>query len=649
MATDDDKQVPEPDPWAGLDSSGAEDAAAEDAAAEDAAAEDFGKHFTFAFDRLKDDAAAHEDSSDSDGPAFESGTSLDDGHRDGAADDVPLVVFPPPDVEITGAEVVIGTERSDIISMPTAVDDSGEEDFDDHDAAGDGFDDNDIAHEMGLLDAEGEAIAAEALASGDDFDGAADFGEPVNEAHSDDMSFNAGLIGGASPFTDSDEVEPVADAAEPWPDDPASIPLNTAVAATGAAGAALAMAGDRPAAAKKKGSGLGQMVGVVLGGLMALPITYAILIWGFQKDPFKLGKQVPSQLAFLLPQKLQPGYKPPRKADAGPRLDAAPSLDDLPSADEPMPTTPEPAATTAAESAESESTEPAEPAEPIEPTKTAPMKTEAVAGTSTEPAASAEPTEPAESDKAALDAAGTSVAAAAAAAPAIAADSSLAAALPKPDSLPGLDALMADAGVAAVASVPAAVPAALPPLDLTGVETAAERAAEAFEALNATADPASPDRDRLLVAWYKRLTRLSEELVRLETSAADSGRPLSPTPAPASDLLDSICVSDAAVADLDRLGGMWLTSQKRRADGVSLIVTLGPSRQVGPYWSTRAMVSGAELDGTDRTMAIISRFAPPTDMGERVMVSGVMFDGDAIWVADMRPIVPPPSSESEQE
>ena len=642
MATDDDKQVPEPDPWAGLDSGGAEDAAAED----------FGEDFTFAFDGLKDAAAAREDSSDSDGPAFESATSLDDGHRDGAADDIPLVVFPPPDVETTGSEAVIGTERSDIISMSNAVDDSGEEDFDGHDAAGDGFDDNDIAHEMGLLDAEGEAIAAEALASGDDFDGAADFGEPVNEAHSDDMSFNAGLIGGASPFADSDEVEPVADAAERWPDDPASIPLNTAVAATGAAGAALAMAGDRPAAAKKKGSGLGQMVGVVLGGLMALPITYAILIWGFQKDPFKLGKQVPSQLAFLMPQKLQPGYKPPRKADAGPRLDAAPSLDDLPSADEPMPTTPEPAATIAAESAESDSTEPTEPtepAEPIEPTKTAPMKTEAVAGTSTEPAASAEPTESTESDKAALDAAGESVAAAVAAAPAMAADSSLVTALPKPDSLPGLDALMADAGVAAVASVPAAVPAALPPLDLTGVETAAERAAEAFEALNAATDPASPDRDRLLVAWYKRLARLSEELVRLETSAADSGRPLSPTPAPASDLLDSICVSDAAVADLDRLGGMWLTSQKRRADGVSLIVTLGPSRQVGPYWSTRAMVSGAELDGTDRTMAIISRFAPPIDMGERVMVSGVMFDGDAIWVADMRPIVPPPSSESGQE
>ncbi|MCX7430425.1 MAG: hypothetical protein NTY17_05400 [Planctomycetia bacterium] len=313
MATDDDKQVPEPDPWAGLDSGGAEDAAAEDAA-----------DFTFAFEGSKDDAA----------------------------DDIPLVVFPPPDVEATGSEVHMGsgmgtgmgTERSDIISMTNAVDNSGEEDFDDHDAAGDSFDDNDIAHEMGLLDAEGEAIAAEALASGDDFDDAADFGEPVNEAHSDDT-------------------------AESWPDDPASIPLNTAVAATGAAGAALVMAGDRPAAAKKKGSGFGQMVGVVLGGLMALPITYAILIWGFQKDPFKLGKQVPSQLAFLLPEKLQPGYQRPRKAGAGPNLDAAPSLDDLPSADEPMPTTPDPAATTAAESAESEPTEPTKPAEPTPPSR----------------------------------------------------------------------------------------------------------------------------------------------------------------------------------------------------------------------------------------------------------------------------------------
>ena len=53
MATDDDKQVPEPDPWAGLDIGGSEDAAAEDG----------GEAFTFAFDGLEDDAAAREEPS----------------------------------------------------------------------------------------------------------------------------------------------------------------------------------------------------------------------------------------------------------------------------------------------------------------------------------------------------------------------------------------------------------------------------------------------------------------------------------------------------------------------------------------------------------------------------------------------------------
>jgi hypothetical protein len=210
-----------------------------------------------------------------------------------------------------------------------------------------------------------------------------------------------------------------------------------------------------------------------------------------------------------------------------------------------------------------------------------------------------------------------------------------------------LDALVADAAMAPPA--PAAVAAALPPLDLTGVETAAESAAEAFESLDALTDPVAPDRDRLLVVWYKRLARLGEELARLETMAADSGRPLSQTPAVAADLLDRICVSDTAVADLDRLGGMWLTSQKRRADGVSLVVTLGPARQVGPYWSTRGVVANAQADGTDRSLSIISRSAPPADAGDRVVVSGVMFDGDAVWAADMRPVAGQPLSDREPE
>jgi hypothetical protein len=385
---------------------------------------------------------------------------------------------------------------------------------------------------------------------------------------------------------------------------------------------------------------------------MALPITYAILIWGFQKDPFKFGKQVPEQLAFLLPQKLQPGYKPPRKANAGPSLDAAPSLDDLPMLDagasEPAA---EPDETAAAEPVDSE---PADSDKPAESAQTQPMKTEAVAGTPGESAADAAAVKPAEPSDPDNDPAGTSDGDGVAAASAMAADTKAdtkVAAVPKSDALPGLDTLMADAGVAIVAPVPAAtaVPAPLPPLDLSGVDMAAERVAQARESLDAIGDPMSPDRDRLLVAWYKRMATLSEELVRLETIAADSGRPLPPTPASAADLLDGICVSDTAVADLDRLGGMWLASQKRRADGVSLVVTLGASRQVGPYWSTRGLVSAGQADGTDRSMAIISRLAPPADSGDRVVVSGVMFDGDAVWAADMRPVAPQQASDGAEE
>ena len=226
----------------------------------------------------------------------------------------------------------------------------------------------------------------------------------------------------------------------------------------------------------------------------------------------------------------------------------------------------------------------------------------------------------------------------AAASPAMPAASSLAA-LPSSDALPGLDSLVGEAA-AAPAPAPAAPAAVVAELDLTAVETAAERASQAGEALADMPDAADPARDRMLVVWYKRLATLGEELVRLETMAADAGRPLTPTPAAAAEILDRISVSEKAVADLDRLDGMWLTSQSRRADGVTLIAVLGTPRQVGPYWSTPATISGANADGTDRSVAIISRSAPPAEAGDQVVIAGVMFDGDAIWAADMRPVAP---------
>jgi hypothetical protein len=64
--------------------------------------------------------------------------------------------------------------------------------------------------------------------------------------------------------------------------------LDVATVGAAAATAAVATAVRGRPAARKKGGGIGQVIGIVLGGLMAIPITYAILIWGLQKDPFKL-------------------------------------------------------------------------------------------------------------------------------------------------------------------------------------------------------------------------------------------------------------------------------------------------------------------------------------------------------------------------
>jgi hypothetical protein len=671
MTKDDDKQSQESDPWAGLDIGGTDDKVEElsfdFAGLEDEPQPAFHPGLAQGIEEMpvaggievpfESDAPPVEEpmiaSLDSDPDAVEESTepfvagdaSPAEEQQDASLNEIPLAVFPPPEVEAAGSDILIGTGRSGIISMPDVPDESAPDDFAIGDFANDEFDDQDIAHELGLADLGGEPMAGDAIETGSDLGGAPDFGESAGDPQSEDVSFDTGVIGGAFPFADNEPVPGAMDLGQDGLDqndaDSIALPGAAVVAAGAAAAATAAKHGARPASTKKKGSGIGQMVGVVLGGLMALPVTYAILIWGFHKDPFKFAKKAPPQLAFLLPEKLQPGYRPAKKAEPASGLKNGPSLDDLPTGDEvATAAVAEPTATDAA------ATEPTEPTEPTERMN--------VAGSDDEPEPPLQPTEPAaKPDEAAQVAqpadgpvtpgkdAGAQVAAAL---PAMAADSELDAVLGA-GPLPGLDAVMDDA----VSAAPIAAPAALPPLDLTGVETAAERASQAFEALATVSDPADPARDRLSVAWYKRLAQLGEELVRLETAASDSGRSLSEPPAAANVLFDRICDSDAAVKDLERLGLMWLTKQKQQADGVTLLATLGASRQVGPYWSTRAVLSGVRGDGTDRTVAVISRLAPPADAGERVMISGVLFDGDTVWAADVRPVDRQQPADFEQE
>jgi hypothetical protein len=65
---------------------------------------------------------------------------------------------------------------------------------------------------------------------------------------------------------------------------------------------------------------------------------------------------------------------------------------------------------------------------------------------------------------------------------------------------------------------------------------------------------------------------------------------------------------------------------------------------VGPYWSTRAALADGGDDGTTRSVAIISRTQPAADVGDRVLVSGVLFDGAAVWAVDVRPLAATPVS-----
>lgn len=54
---------------------------------------------------------------------------------------------------------------------------------------------------------------------------------------------------------------------------------------------------------RKQSSGSG--VGVVVGGLMAIPIVIVILLWGFRRDDFGIARVMPETLSFLIPAELR--------------------------------------------------------------------------------------------------------------------------------------------------------------------------------------------------------------------------------------------------------------------------------------------------------------------------------------------------------
>lgn len=637
MADEERKEDGTPDPWEGIDAENAGDPSPD---------------IAFSFDDGVDEPALEpglepgqpvgealgedeifptEDLDEGSGPLLQWDSNEDP--VDGTpASEVPLAVFPPADhpeadagdidigtagdsggttpegesssISIQSSSIQIGTGRSGIVSIdewadaaaesvvdspidalvdghgqpPASPEDSGNfTDFSEAESAAE-FPFEDAAFDdasQGIHATAADGVGQDGLDSGESFAAAEPAGGEADQqpvvsdpfaAAFGDLSIEAEQ---SLAEVESDVVETAAEAAVP-----------AAVAATKAA----RKASPKPVKKKATQGGIGQMIGVVLGGLMALPITYAILVWGFQKDPFKLTKMVPPDVAFLLPQKFQPGFK--RQATSLPMPTAGSSLDDLP---------------------------------------TVPPATDAAA-TGTEPAA------PADGEPLVPEGDGGD----AATADAVLADVARSADKPPADDAGAADAALIDETAAepAPASIPAPPPAP-EPLDLSGLAAAVKTADSAVDALLAVEDPTDPVRRKLLVGWYKTLAKVGEELTMLETVAADTGRPLKQTPEALAALQGKIAGSRQLVDDLGTLGRMWLSSQKRPADGVVLLGTFGSTRKVGPYWYT--LVSLPEAEGAAaREVSIISRSEPTASEGDRVVATGVLFSGDIVWAADCR-------------
>jgi hypothetical protein len=371
-------------------------------------------------------------------------------------------------------------------------------------------------------------------------------------------------------------------------------------AAVGLAGAAVAAtaapvrkAGKTPKPAKAKAGGLGQMIGLLLGGALAIPIVFGILVglmWAGVTVPVgkSIGRALPESMAFIVPEKFRPGFKKSAVAVAGPGKRA--SLDELgtgqPQAGEETATEESPAASVGGGDLDVGSL-------PLD---------EPEAGESGTPVVDDEPVVPGGDGDSFADPL------AAAAEPEM-----------KPDEAAADDASIEAAKVAAA--------------DRKQLDAAVQEALTAVDALEEVADAEDPSRKKLLVDLYKALATVGVELVMLEKISADAGRPLTEPPLSLNDLHERL---PRHGDDLQRLGRNWLDFTKRPSDGVVLPVTIQSSRKIGPNWSSKVTLPLAK--GGVREIVVLSRAEPAAVPGDRVLVIGTLFDGDVIWAADVRPL-----------
>jgi hypothetical protein len=218
---------------------------------------------------------------------------------------------------------------------------------------------------------------------------------------------------------------------------------------------------------------------------------------------------------------------------------------------------------------------------------------------------------------------------------------------PDPDTPAATPDPLAAAGpapTAALAESPAAVePAspALPPLDMAAFEAAVAEAATALEAVAAAENHTELPGKTLLVGWYKAVAHAADELVKLQNEAADSGRPLDAVPEQLAAVYESIVAERKVAASLPLLARHWLSYARRDSEGILLPVTFDSAKKAGPYWRSKVMLEDGEHS---RELVIISREEPAAVAGEPLLVTGVVFDGDVIWAAEVRPMPAEPAT-----
>jgi hypothetical protein len=330
----------------------------------------------------------------------------------------------------------------------------------------------------------------------------------------------------------------------------------------------------RPAPArKKKPSMVGQMIGMIVGGAMSIPIVLAILWWGVGKDPLKVAPMVPDSLGFILPAKLRSGGQIATATGSG----QAPSLDDVLGGGGPD-----------AGGTDVVITEPEPEMEPAFP----------------EP----EPIEPSATDLASVTPPPT----------------------PSDDGGDPLADLLNE-GPETPPDPPQPSPVPKPePLDTAALETAAEKALASLAAVKSVDDPSDPVLKKLLVECYRSLAGYAQELAMLERVAADSGRTLEAMPPAVDSMNEALASRPELIESLTRLTRDWMAYSRRSSDGVVAPVRFVSARRVGPYWR-------AEVTLGERPIVVLTRSEPAVASGETVIVTGLTVDKDVVWATQVKP------------